>query len=325
MTLHPQAQRLEPLDEQERVERRDRRPDVALVLEPCLQDVLRGTQRLGQLREDQPVVRRIGFGEVGEPATRDVVELPAVDDDAADRRAVSADELRRRVHDDVGAMAQRLAEVWRADGVVDDERDLVVVRDLAHALEVEHVALRVADRLAVERARLGPDRGGPGLEVVGIVDERDLNAELGQRVVEQVVGAAVERRRRHDVPTVLGQVEQRDRLGGLPARGGERADSAVERGHPLFEHRLRRVHDPRVDHPELFETEQRGRVRGVAEHVARRLEDRDGAGPGRRVGDRSCMHLARLEAPIGHDTLLGWLHPSGAIGWRVRVQTRVIK
>ena len=47
---------------------------------------------------------------------------------------------------------------------------------------------------------------------------------------------------------------------GLPARGRERADAALERGHALLEHGLGRVHDPRVDDPELFEAEERRRV-----------------------------------------------------------------
>jgi hypothetical protein len=207
---------------------------------------------------------------------------------------------------------QWLAEVRRRDGVVDDERDLVLVRDRTDPLEVEHVALRVADRLAVEGAGLGPDGRAPSVEVVGIGDERDLDAELGERVVEEVVGAAVERRRRDDVSAVLGQVEQRDRLGRHPARRRESADATVEGGHPLFEHRLGRVHDAGVDHAELFEPEERRGVRGVAEHVARRLVDRHRAGPGRRVRHRSRVYLARLEAPVGHERSPRVGRPSGA-------------
>ena len=41
--------------------------------------------------------------------------------------------------------------------------------------------------------------------------------ELGQRVVQQVVGAAVQRGRGDDVVAGLGEVEDRQRLGGLAA------------------------------------------------------------------------------------------------------------
>ena len=93
--LHAQAQRLQALEEQERVERRDRGADVALVLQAALRMYSRGPQLVGQLREHEAVVARVGLGEAGEAAARRVVERAAVDDDAADRRAVTADELRR--------------------------------------------------------------------------------------------------------------------------------------------------------------------------------------------------------------------------------------
>ena len=169
-------------------------------------------------------------------------------------------------------------------------------------LEVEDVALRVADALAVERLGVRADRGLPPGEVVG-VDEAHLDAHLRERVVQLVVGAAVERRARHDVPAVLGEVQQRDRLRGLPARDGQRADATFERDHALLERVLGGVHDPRVDVAELGETEQRGRVIGVAEHERRRLVDRRDTCAGRvRLG--AGVHLTGLETPVGHGCLL---------------------
>ena len=147
----------------------------------------------------------------------------------------------------------------------------------------------------------GSHRSRPRVEVVGIVDEADLHPELRERVVELVVGAAVERRRRDDVPAVLGQVRERHELGGLPARGGQRAHAALERGHAVLEHRLGGVHDPRVDVAELLEPEQRRRVRGVAEHVAGGLVDGNGAGAGGRIGRGARVDLLGLETPaLGH-------------------------
>ncbi len=64
--------------------------------------------------------------------------------------------------------------------------------DTRDAGQVEDVVLRVGDRLAEERAGVVADGLAPLVEVVGILDEGDLDAELGQRVVEQVVRAAVE-------------------------------------------------------------------------------------------------------------------------------------
>ena len=87
----------------------------------------------------QAVVGGRRLGEHGKAAVRPL-ERAAVDDDAADRRAVAADELRRRVDDDVGAVLDRAAEVRRGERVVDDQRRAVLVRDLRHRLDVEDVA-----------------------------------------------------------------------------------------------------------------------------------------------------------------------------------------
>ena len=234
-----------------------------------------------------------------------VVERAAVGDGAADRVAVAAEELGEAVHDDVGAPLDRADQVRRRHRVVEDQRDADLVGDAGDALDVEHVVLRVGDRLAEEGHRVVLDGGPPLLEVVGVVDERDLDAELGERVVEQVVRAAVQRRRRHDVRPGAAEVEDGERGRGLAGPDDERAGqpdrrraAALERVEAGLEHRLRRVHDPGVDVADLGEGEQVGRALRVAEVVARRLVDRHRPRPGRRVGFGAGMDLAGLETPL---------------------------
>ena len=101
-----------PWRNEERVERRDRRADVAQQLHAGLDDVGAGAERRPV---GEAVVARVGLGEAREPAARREVERAAVDDHAADRRAVAADELGGRVHDDVGAPLERTDEVGRGD------------------------------------------------------------------------------------------------------------------------------------------------------------------------------------------------------------------
>ena len=216
------------------------------------------------------------------------------------------------------------------DRVVDDERDAVGV---PRSRTRPRSRRRRPSGCRSSRRRTRGCSGGspsPRVEVVGVVDEGDLPAELRERVVQEVVRAAVERRRRDDVAAVLGQVQQRDRLRGLPARGRECADAAVERGHPLLEHRLGRVHDPRVDDAELREAEQRRRVVGVAEDVARRLVDRNGPGAGGRVGQPLRRGPAGSRIPsLGHVDLLTTAPycgrrtvspriPTGQVGFTIR-------
>ena len=171
------------------------------------------------------------------------------------------------MHDDVGAVGQRLDQVRGGDGVVDDQRHAGVMRNGRDVRDVEDVVLRVGDGLAEERLGVRSHRGPPGIQIVGVLDEADLDADLGQRVVEQVVGAAVEPRTRHDVVAGVGEVEDREVLGGLTGRQEQRRDAAFERRDALLDDVLRRVHDPGVDVAGLGKAEQRGGVLGAVERV----------------------------------------------------------
>ena len=162
------------------------------------------------------------------------------------------------------------------------------------ALDVEHVVPRVADRLAVERLGVGPHRGPPRVEVVGVVDERGLDA----RAWAACSGAGCRCRRRAPPTTTmwlpgLGQVEDGQRLGRLAgrprrARRGCRRPcrcAPSRRGDAGLEHALGRVHDPGVDVADLGQREQVGGVVGVPELV-RRSSGRS-ARPGRRWSGRA--------------------------------------
>ncbi len=158
VTLHAQAQRLEALQDQERVERRDRKAEVAQHLHASLED----ERAVAERREvGEAVVAGVGLGEVREATGRGVVERAAVDDRAADRRAVAADELGEAVDHDVGAPLERTDQVRRGHRVVDHQRDAVGVGDAGDALDVEHVVLRVRDDLAEEHLGVRLDRRFP--------------------------------------------------------------------------------------------------------------------------------------------------------------------
>ena len=151
VALHPQRQRLDALQEQERVERRERRAGVAQQHGARAADVGRRPERIAP---DDAVVGGIGLGQAGEPlGVRGPVEVAAVDDRAADRRAVAADELRQRVHRDVGALLEDARTDRRGDGVVEDQRQAGGMRGLRPGGDVEHVQPRVADRLAEHQPR----------------------------------------------------------------------------------------------------------------------------------------------------------------------------
>ena len=130
--IHPLRQRLDALHQQERVEGRQRRADVAELFgaQPGAERVLAEVAPPRQV-----AVRRHRLGHPREVAVAPV-ELAGFDHDTAERRAVTSEELRRRVHDDVGAPLDRPAQIRSRHRRVDDQWDPGVMGDRGQALEI---------------------------------------------------------------------------------------------------------------------------------------------------------------------------------------------
>ena len=127
VAVHAHAERLDALQQLEGVGRRQARAEIAQALGARPHDE-GGLAEL--LVEDDAVIAGIGLGQLRKFSGPAPVEPAAVDDDAADRDAMAADPFGRRIHHDVGAELDRPAEIGRRKGVVDQQRDFCVMRDL---------------------------------------------------------------------------------------------------------------------------------------------------------------------------------------------------
>ena len=279
MALDAQRQRLGALQEQESVERRDGSAGVA---EKDRADIGYESSRADSVREGDAVVARVRVSDRSVLAGSLPVELAGIDDNAAEGRAVTADELGCGMYNDVSTVLDRTDEVRSAEGVVDDERQAVLVRDLSDLLDVRNVGVRVAEGLDVDSLGVVLDRALELCEVVR-VNEGGLDAELGQGVREQVVAAAVDGLLRYDVVACLSE-----RLNGVADRcctggGCQSCDAALESCNALLENVLRGVGQTAVDVACVGKTETVGRVLAVMENVRGGLINRNCAGVGYRV------------------------------------------
>ena len=149
----------------------------------------------------------------------------------------------------------------------------VLVGDVGDGLQVVDVQARVADQLQEDRLGLLVDRRVERGRARA-VHERRRDADLGQGVGEQVVGAAVEAGADTRLSPARAMLRIESVSAAWPDASAEGRHAALERGDALLEHVRGRVHDPGVDVPELLEPEQARGVRGVVEHVAGRGVDR---------------------------------------------------
>ncbi len=141
----------------------------------------------------------------------------AIDNEAADRRPMTADKLGGRMHHDIGAMFDGTAQVRRRKRVVDHQRQIVFVRNRRHRFNVEHVHPWVTDGFPIQHPGLRRNGAPEVLRIVGI-DESGLDAEAPETHVELRIGAAIQRLGGHDLVAGLQQSGQRNKLRSLPAR-----------------------------------------------------------------------------------------------------------
>ena len=214
---HAQRHAFQPLDEQERVERRHRRAEVAQQHHAHAQDIGDRPERLGGLRPHRAVVA--GIGRVQQRLAFLVLiprEVAAVDHHAADRGAVAADVFRGRIHHHGRAMVERPHQ-RRRGGVVHDQRNAELA---GRSPRPRRWGTRSASGSAASRrSRRGcGHRWRARTPRVGRIDEAGLDALVLQRVGEQVPGAAVQVGGTDDVVAGARQVLHRERRGSLAGR-----------------------------------------------------------------------------------------------------------
>jgi hypothetical protein len=155
-------------------------------------------------------------------------EVAAVDDQAADRRAVAADVLGRRIDDDRRTVLERPRDKG-SGGVVGDQRHTKRAADVGNLLDREDVELRVGEDFGVVGAGLIIGCAAEGFGIARI-DEARLDSELPERLREQGPGAAVEVGGGDDIVAGLREVQHRIGRGRLAGGDGERGRPAFEGG-----------------------------------------------------------------------------------------------
>ena len=231
-------------------------------------------------------------------SARRPVEFSRFHHDAAHRIAVPAEELRRRVGDDIRAPFERPAQIRRRQRVIDDQRQARRVRDLRDRRQIDDDAARVGQ--ALDEDRLAPRRQRAAeILRIGRIDEMAGPAELLERQPELRQRAAIQVARRQELVALLQHRREHQELRGMAGRGGDRGAAAFQAGDALLQHRDGGVGQARVDVAEIVQVEERRGVIHVVEHVSRGLVDRRAARAGGRVGRRAGMDRPRLET-VGH-------------------------
>ena len=134
-------------------------------------------------------------------------------------------------------MLQRTEQIRGAESVVDDNRQTVLLGDLGDGVDVGDVRVGVAERLEIDDRGVVLDGTLNLFQVVGI-DKRGLDAKLGERMLEQVVGTAVDGLLSHHVVTSLGKSLQGIGDGSGTGGDGKTGHATLERGDTVLKDAL---------------------------------------------------------------------------------------
>ena len=227
-----------------------------------------------RINERHTMIAGVRVRDQRELSARSPVKLAGIDDHAAKRRAVAADELRRRVDDNVRAVFDGADEIGRAKGIIDDDGKRMLVRNLCNRVNVGNVAVGIAEGLEVNGLRVGLN-GRFDLRKIVCVHKRRRHAEGLERMGEQIIRAAVDGLLADDVVTLLGErfncIRNRRRAGSN--RQGRYA--ALEGRDALFKDVLCGICEPAIDVARVTKGEAIRRVLRVVEYIGSRRINRD--------------------------------------------------
>ena len=173
------------------------------------------------------VIALVGGAQAGELVRMGCpVELAAVHDGAAHRRAVAVHVLGGGVGDDVRAPLKGTAVDGGGEGVVHNQGHAVGVGHLGELLNVQYGQGRVGNGLAKHGLGVGLE-GGAQLLLAGVGgDEGGSDAHLRHGHGDKVEGAAVDGGAGDDVVPALADVEQGEEVGRLTG-GGQHGGGAA--------------------------------------------------------------------------------------------------
>ena len=195
---------------------------------------------------------------------------------------MATDELGEAVHDNIGTVLLWLAQVWRGQRVIDDERHTRLLGDGSDRWEIDDDTAGIGNRLAEDRLGLWRDRL---LERgrVRCVRPHDIPVELLERVVELVDRTSIELAPCYEFIAGLKKCMESEKLGRVARCNGERGGAPFKGCNSCLQHRLCRVRDACVDVAERLQTKQRSGVIGIIENEGCGLKDWRDAGAGRGI------------------------------------------
>ena len=225
------------------------------------------------------MVAGIGLCDGGILAAGLPAKLAGIHNHTAQRGSVTADELGCRVDHNVCAVLNGADQIRSPKGVVDHQRQAVLMGNGRNGVNVGDVRVGIAQRFQINGLGVGTNCPFHLGKIVSI-HKGGFNAVLRQGVGQQVVAATVDGFLGNNVVVLLRQRLDGVRNGGRTGSNGQRSDTTLQSGNSLFQHILSRVSQAAVDVACIGQPEASGGVCGIVKHIGSGLVNGNGSGIG---------------------------------------------
>jgi hypothetical protein len=181
-----------------------------------------------------------------------------------------------RIHDDVGAVFERVEKVGRSQCIVHNKRNAVPVGDFSDGLDIRHRGIGVGNRLHKYRPGFRPDRFLKIFGFIRVFHDIDPDAEFRENLVEAVHRPSVKADTAENPAASSRDIEQR--VGDRGHTGSQRncTRCPVQRRHPLLKDRNGGITYPCVKRRGLREGKKPCGALRIPQLKRRRLIDRHG-------------------------------------------------
>src|SRR5436190_3970565 len=125
--------------------------------------------------------------------------------------------------DYISSMFDWLYQVRRGQGIVYHERYSILMRDIRHSTYIESIQAWVTHRFGIDNLGAIIDSGTEVFRIAAI-NKANSDTKFGQRIVEEIICAAIETGRRYDLVARSGNIQNRQCFRRVPGSRSQRTN-----------------------------------------------------------------------------------------------------
>ena len=286
MTLYPQGKGFHALQNDEGIERRN---SCTGVTQQDCPDVSNKGSRTYCISKGNTMVARVRCSDSRILAACLPIELAGVYNNAAQGSTMTAQELGSGMYHDISTILNRTNQVRSTKGVIDYQRQAVLVGNLCHCLNIRNIAVRIAESFQIYCLGVRLDSGLYLLQVVGI-HKGSLDAIARQGMCQQVEAAAVDGLLGNDVVTFPGKSLNSVVNSCSTACHCQACHTALQGSYAALQDTLGRVGQTAIDVACISQAKTGCRMSGISEYIGGSLINRYRS----RIGSRIRLLLPNM-------------------------------